>query len=422
MAEKNRAKELTKAGFPDSAPTARRRWRWIVFSRPRNRGKHSTDSANLEPHHQPGILYERRPDQGVSYNVGDLDARLGYKTGEFSDKIDLEQRTDERKAELEALAVKLQRRNEERRQSETRYRVISELTSDFAYVARLNEQGMFVLEWISDQASHIFGYPNERIATSEQWVSIIHPDDRQTAINSLMRSAMGQATSAEIRCVRPDGSIVWLNISARPIINPVNGCVESIFGAGQDITERKLAEAALIQSQARYHTLFDESPVSLWEIDFSEIKAALDKLALEGVTDLREYFMAHLDEAQGLVERVKILDVNRRAMKLYDEAVGDEMVAFVGDLLREDSQLIFDGLAAMVEGRTFLQLEGKESDQGGEPRYTEIYFAVVGGYEHNYGRVIISILDVTARYRAEQALRREAKRLELKNAITSASI
>jgi len=40
----------------------------------------------------------------------------------------------------------------------------------------------------------------------------------------------------------------------------------------------------------RYHSLFDNVPISLWEEDFSTVKTYLDDLRGRGIEDIRHYF------------------------------------------------------------------------------------------------------------------------------------
>jgi PAS domain-containing protein len=47
----------------------------------------------------------------------------------------------------------------------------------------------------------------------------------------------------------------------------------------EDITERKRAEEARRESEARYRELFEQSPVSIWEEDWSAVKKMIDGLA-----------------------------------------------------------------------------------------------------------------------------------------------
>src|SRR5207245_375714 len=87
----------------------------------------------------------------------------------------------------------------------------------------------------------------------------------------------GHAYSAEIRIVTKDGQVRWLNDVARPVWDPVQKRVVCIYGAGEDITDRKRSEeerAQLIREQAaraeaeaserRYRSLAEAIPQIVW--------------------------------------------------------------------------------------------------------------------------------------------------------------
>ena len=71
----------------------------------------------------------------------------------------------------------------------------------------------------------------------------------------------------------------------------------------EDITERKKIEATLQESEERFRGLFEDSPVSLWEEDFSAVKQRLDALRAEGVTDMHAYLEAHPEEVKRCISR-----------------------------------------------------------------------------------------------------------------------
>ena len=56
-----------------------------------------------------------------------------------------------------------------------------------------------------------------------------------------------------------------------------------------ELAERKRMEAVIRDSEARYRSLFEDSPISLWEEDFSQVKVRLDDLTASGVDDMRAY-------------------------------------------------------------------------------------------------------------------------------------
>ena len=61
----------------------------------------------------------------------------------------------------------------------------------------------------------------------------------------------------------------------------------------EDITARKQAERELVVSENRLRGMFENSPISLWEEDYSQIKNFFDQLRAEGVNDCWDYLLKH---------------------------------------------------------------------------------------------------------------------------------
>jgi PAS domain S-box-containing protein len=78
---------------------------------------------------------------------------------------------------------------------------------------------------------------------------MIHPEDREYAarvVEEIIRS--GTHLKAEHRIVRPDGEVRFLQVLGT-VKRDASGGAYELFGTGQDITDRKLAEQALRRSQ-----------------------------------------------------------------------------------------------------------------------------------------------------------------------------
>ena len=183
----------------------------------------------------------------------------------------------------------------------------------------------------------------------------------------------------------------------------------------QEVEQRQKAEA-------RYRTLFDQSPIALWEQDYSEVKAAIDQMRLDGVENIRAYFEGHIEEALAVISLAKMIEVNRAALKLRGFTDIKDLVDFKKKIVRLNPGGVVNRLVAIAEGLTEFESEGISPAQNGQMRNTLWHYSVIQGYEHTYERVIVSILDITASRKVENTLRQEARRLELLNAITSASL
>lgn len=72
----------------------------------------------------------------------------------------------------------------------------------------------------------------------------------------------------------------------------------------------KQSEIKAKTNEERYKILFEKSPISLWEEDFSEVKKYIDFLNKGGVKDLRQYFKNNPQELQNVVGKIKIINVN----------------------------------------------------------------------------------------------------------------
>ena len=144
------------------------------------------------------------------------------------------------------LEVTQQKKLEEQlRESEERYRTISEITSDYAYAFRIQPGGTFSLEWITAAFSRISGLTSEEVTARRGWVELCHPDDVEFVQRHREAVLSGQEQTCEFRIIAKSGEVRWLRNSMRPVWDREEGRVIRIYGAGQDITDRKRLEEQL---------------------------------------------------------------------------------------------------------------------------------------------------------------------------------
>ncbi len=143
-------------------------------------------------------------------------------------------------------------------ESEERYRLISEVTSDFAYVAKVDDQGKFLVLWGTDAISRITGYSVQDLAELGDLLQIFQSDDTHAVEKHRECILSGKSDSAEFRLFSTAKTTTWLRHSARPILNPETGDIDQVYGAVSDITDRKLNEQAQLQANHKREEILQD--------------------------------------------------------------------------------------------------------------------------------------------------------------------
>jgi len=114
----------------------------------------------------------------------------------------------------------------------------------------------------------LYGLPGNRGSwTQQEWLSFVHPDDRPSVIAHLKQVALGaEMTTVEYRVVRADGEVRWTSSRAR-VETGADGRQTHAYGIQQDITERKVAELALAESEEHHRHFIEVNPACFWTAD-----------------------------------------------------------------------------------------------------------------------------------------------------------
>src|SRR5580704_11761519 len=135
------------------------------------------------------------------------------------------------------------------RQSEERYRLVSEASSDYVYSLKVGTDGTLTCEWITDPFTRITGFDAADL-NSQGLTSVIHAEDVPIADQHRESLMSGQSGSIDVRIVTKDRQVRWIRIHERPVFSAeAPKRVERIYGAAQDITEQKQLEEQLLQSR-----------------------------------------------------------------------------------------------------------------------------------------------------------------------------
>jgi response regulator RpfG family c-di-GMP phosphodiesterase/PAS domain-containing protein/putative methionine-R-sulfoxide reductase with GAF domain len=175
---------------------------------------------------------------------------------------------------------------------------------------------------------------------------------------------------------------------------------------------RKQAEERLRQSELRYRTIFENSPVSMWEADFSGIRKYFNDLRLKGVMNVKAYLNKNPKAVDECLRLIKVVDVNQATLRLYHAQNKEEYIAnlpkIFGTKFRELFWLV---LIAIANGQREFEGTGVNYKMTGEPVHFILRLTISPAYEHSLSRVIVSIFDISERQKAEQQIQSHLQRL-----------
>jgi len=179
-----------------------------------------------------------------------------------------------------------------------------------------------------------------------------------------------------------------------------------------EISEHKKTEENLKERELRYRSLFKNSPISLWEEDFSDVKKYIDSLCSKGISDFRTYFQDHPEDVINCATMVKVVDVNEVTLKMYQAGSVEDLRGLDSVFTEESYEVFKEALIALAEGKLRYESEAVNRTLDGRKIHIFIMWTVPPGYEATWSKGLVSIIDITERKIAEENLRLYQNRIE----------
>jgi len=261
------------------------------------------------------------------------------------------------------------------KKSEQRYQTLVTASSEALYFMSHDWKEMTVL--------NSKGFLSETLTPDSNWLQkYIHPADQSYILAKINEAIkMKGIFELEHRVLLADGSLGWTHSRAIPMMN-TKGEITEWFGAASDITNRKLVEQTLRESEEKFSALFRSNP---------------SPIVLSKKTD-------------GL-----IIDVNDSFLKLFEisreEVIGSNSISLNMFARPEDRDQIIKKL--ILDGR-IADYEVEIRRKSGEVR-TVLLFAdpvKLGSID----AMITTIQDITERKNIEKTLLDNQNRLQELNA------
>lgn len=265
-------------------------------------------------------------------------------------------------------------------------RAVADLMADAQRVANFGSWEWRLAEdevhW-SAQLYRIFGIetsnePNAFRATFATYLERVHPDERAD-VRRKIEAALGDVTPFrfEHRIVRPNGKVRYVRCQGEPVLDPATQELVRVVGVCQDITEMAQMDRARSEADARFRSAFENAPIGIALVDFSD---GADGHLTEVNRALTDLTGRHAKELVGS----KLTD-----LCLSEDATGDEVQRerlVAGEIERftvEKRALLSDDRLA------WLELSISTIPTEGEPRSAGI----------------VQVQDVTERKQFEEQLR-----------------
>ena len=180
----------------------------------------------------------------------------------------------------------------------------------------------------------------------------------------------------------------------------------------REIELRVQSEKALAQSEKRYRALFEESAISLWEEEWSQVKVYLDTLPLEAADDLKGYFKKNQEQVEACIAMMHVTAINRATLDLYEADTTSRLLRNLSRILPENrTDYLIERMVDLYQNGRF-DAEITAHTLNGRKLHLLIGSTVPVGYENSWEKVFTSVYDVTERVALEEEKKRVDQKLQ----------
>jgi two-component system, cell cycle sensor histidine kinase and response regulator CckA len=254
--------------------------------------------------------------------------------------------------ELLAELAEARRELAARAQDERRYRVLSELGSDYCCVARVR-QGRLAIEWLTGATSRISGYDEGELGRLGMW-SIIAPVDQPVVDAAHVRVQLGETIVHEFRIVTKSGEERWIRENLRPERDHEGELI--VYVAARDVTERHSSQRdqESLEAQLRQSQKMDAVGRLAGGVahDFNNLLTVIITHCGFLLSDLPQATQAHDDASQIQLAARRAAELTQRLLAFSRQQVLTPTVLDMNAVLRDLEPVLFTLLGEGIELET----------------------------------------------------------------------
>ena len=237
------------------------------------------------------------------------------------------------------------------------------------------------VDFLDSKVTEVTGYPKEAFdSRALKWPDIVVKEDVEEAKSAIIHALKAERSYVrEYRIRHKDGKILWIQERSQ-IVCDEQGKINYINGVFYDITLRKQAEEALLESEARFRATFAGAPIGIILVDLNGLLLESNRVfqqmlgySSEEIDHMAFCKLSHPEDAPRCIKLLKEIITGKRDFSRMDYK----------RYLRKDGEVVWTRLQVSVV-----------KDASGEPHF-----------------VIGMIEDITKQKRAEDEIRAYQERL-----------
>lgn len=132
---------------------------------------------------------------------------------------------------------------DELNKNRNRYRIVTELVTDFSWEFKRKTRDKWEVDWVSDKFNELTGYSKDDFS-KYQYEDIVHPEDQKVIAKANADCILGKDSQYEVRIQHKDGHYLWLRKYDHPELDDAGELVR-VYCAVQDISEIRQKEEDL---------------------------------------------------------------------------------------------------------------------------------------------------------------------------------
>ena len=267
------------------------------------------------------------------------------------------------------------------RESEERYRLLAENTSDVIFTMDMNLELTYISPSITyllgDNVDNLMKRSLDQILTPTSFLDVMNTYMKERTLRELVQADPTRAITLELQAYHSNGSIIWAEVTVSGLRSDVANQPVGIIGVARDISERKQAEEGRKQAETRYRAIFGN-----------------------------KLLMVFINDAQGRF--IEASEYGLQHTGYTKEDIGS--LTFADIVHSDDIQMAFEVLGHVASGEDPPPLELRIISKSSEIIWIS---TVVIPFEESGTQYFMGIAeDITVRKNAEEALRESEQRFK----------